>query len=174
MRACPRACPGFRSWFPPIAFSIASLVPATVGTTKPEGRTARTSIIAQRHAQTGQSPQIQGGMERNQIKAQRQAAAVADGLNNSRVCGLIRRDIQPGENSMTTFERITRNPAVMGGKPCIRGTRVTVGLIVGMLAGGHDIPTLLADYPYLCREDVLEALRYAAWLSEERELELAG
>jgi len=39
-----------------------------------------------------------------------------------------------------------------------------------MLASGHDIATLLAEYPYLCREDVLEALRYAAWLSEEREL----
>ena len=81
--------------------------------------------------------------------------------------------MQSGENSMTTFQRITRNPAVMGGKPCIRGTRVTVGLIVGMLSGGHDMTTLPADYPHLCREDALEALRYAAWLSEERELELA-
>ena len=81
--------------------------------------------------------------------------------------------MQSGENSMTTFQRITRNPAVMGGKPCIRGTRVTVGLIVGMLSGGHDMTTLLAYHPHLCREDALEALRYAAWLSEERELELA-
>ncbi len=75
---------------------------------------------------------------------------------------------------MTTFKRITRDAAIMGGKPCIRGTRVTVGMIVGMLASGHEIATLLADYPYLCREDILEALRYAAWLSEGRELELAG
>ena len=75
---------------------------------------------------------------------------------------------------MTTIERITRNPAVMGSKPCVEGTRVTVGLIVGMLASGHDIAALLEDYPYLCREDILAALRYAAWLSEERELELVG
>lgn len=74
---------------------------------------------------------------------------------------------------MTQFERINRDATVMGGKPCVRGTRVTVGMIVGMLASGHEIETLLADYPYLCREDILAALRYAAWLSEERELELA-
>lgn len=75
---------------------------------------------------------------------------------------------------MGTFQRIQRDPAVMGGKPCIRGSRVTVGMIVGMLGSGHDIDRLLDDYPYLTREDILEALRYAAWLSEARELELAG
>ena len=75
---------------------------------------------------------------------------------------------------MTAIKRISRNAAVMGGKPCIEGTRVTVGTIVGMLASGHDIASLLEDYPYLCREDILAALRYAAWLSEGRELELAG
>jgi len=74
---------------------------------------------------------------------------------------------------MATFERIQRNATVMGGKPCIRGTRVTVGMIVGMLGSGHGIDKLLTDYPYITREDILEALRYAAWLSEERELELA-
>ena len=62
----------------------------------------------------------------------------------------------------------------MGGKPCIRGSRVTVGMIVGMLGSGHDIDQLLTDYPYLTREDILEALRYAAWLTEGRELELTG
>ena len=75
---------------------------------------------------------------------------------------------------MTIFERIQRDTAVMGGKPCIRGTRVTVGTILGMLASGHDIPTLLEDYPYLNREDIMAALRYAAWLSEERDVELVG
>jgi len=75
---------------------------------------------------------------------------------------------------MTPFERITRDPRIMGGKPCVRGTRVTVGMIVGMLGNGHDMDKLLADYPYLTREDIQEALRYAAWLSEERELDLAG
>jgi len=75
---------------------------------------------------------------------------------------------------MAHFERIIRDPGTMGGKPCVRGTRVTVGMIVGMLGCGHDMEELLTDYPYLTREDIHEALRYAAWLSEERELELTG
>lgn len=75
---------------------------------------------------------------------------------------------------MTNFERITQNPAVMGGKPCIRGMRVTVGMVVGQIGAGLTIDQLLADYPYLEREDVLEALRYAAWRTQEREIDLAG
>lgn len=70
------------------------------------------------------------------------------------------------------FERITHDPAVMGGKPCIRGMRVTVGMIVGQIGAGVTIDELLEAYPYIEREDVLEALRYAAWLAEEREIEL--
>ena len=73
---------------------------------------------------------------------------------------------------MATLDRITRDPAVMGGRPCIRGMRVTVGMIVGQIGSGVTIADLLADYPYLEREDVLQALRYAAWLAEEREIEL--
>jgi uncharacterized protein (DUF433 family) len=73
---------------------------------------------------------------------------------------------------MTDFARISQDPAVMGGKPCIRGQRVTVGMIVGQIGGGRTIEALLADYPYLEHEDVLEALRYAAWRSEEREVDL--
>ena len=53
----------------------------------------------------------------------------------------------------------------MGGKPCVRGMRVTVGMIVGQIAAGHTIEEVLAEYPYLEREDVLQALRCAAWLS---------
>ena len=64
---------------------------------------------------------------------------------------------------MTNFTRITQDPAVMGGKPCIRGLRVTVGMIVAQIGAGRAIDELLSDYPYLEREDVLEALRYAAW-----------
>lgn len=74
---------------------------------------------------------------------------------------------------MERLDRITQNPGVMGGKPCIRGMRVTVGMLVGQIAGGRSIDDLLADYPYLEREDILQALRYAAWRSEERELKLA-
>ena len=75
---------------------------------------------------------------------------------------------------MNNFGRITQNPTVMGGKPCIRGMRVTVGMIVGQIGAGLTIDQLLADYPYLERDDVLEALRYAAWRSQEREIDLAG
>jgi len=60
-----------------------------------------------------------------------------------------------------TFDRITRNPAVMGGKACIRGMRVTVGMIVGQIGAGITIDELLADYPYLEREDILQALRFS-------------
>ena len=73
---------------------------------------------------------------------------------------------------MNSFERITQNPAVMGGKPCIRGLRVTVGMIVGQIGAGRNIDDILADYPYLEREDVLEALRYAAWRAQQREIDL--
>ena len=71
---------------------------------------------------------------------------------------------------MTTFDRITLSPGVMGGKACIRGLRVTVGAIVGQIGAGRSIEQILADYPYLEREDVLQALRYAAWRAEEREI----
>ena len=71
---------------------------------------------------------------------------------------------------MDTLDRITLNPNVMGGKACIRGQRVTVSMIVGQIGAGHSIEALLADYPYLEHEDVLQALRYAAWRIEEREL----
>lgn len=73
---------------------------------------------------------------------------------------------------MGDFSRITQDPAIMGGKPCIRGQRVTVGMIVGQIGAGRSLDELLDDYPYLEREDVLEALRYAAWRAQEREVEL--
>ncbi len=60
----------------------------------------------------------------------------------------------------------------MGGKACVRGMRVTVGMIVGQIGSGLSVDNLLADYPYLEREDVLQALRYAAWRAEEREYAL--
>jgi uncharacterized protein (DUF433 family) len=62
----------------------------------------------------------------------------------------------------------------MGGKPCIRGTRVTVGTLVGLVAAGRTIEEVLDAYPYLVRDDVLQALTYAAWRSEEREFSLSG
>ena len=74
---------------------------------------------------------------------------------------------------MAEFDRITHDPKVMGGKPTIRGIRVTVGTIVGLIGVGRTIEQVLADYPYLEREDVLQALRYAAWRADERELTLS-
>ncbi len=73
---------------------------------------------------------------------------------------------------MIHFDRITQDPAVMGGKACIRGMRVTVGMLVSQIGAGHTIEEILADHPYLEREDVLQALRYAAWLAEDREVAL--
>jgi uncharacterized protein (DUF433 family) len=75
-------------------------------------------------------------------------------------------------NTMTDFTRITQNPSVMGGKPCIRDLRVTVGMIVGQIGGGRTVDELLDDYPYLERDDILAALRYAAWRAQEREVDL--
>ena len=75
---------------------------------------------------------------------------------------------------MATLDRITQDPAVMGGKPCIRGLRVTVGAIVGQIGAGRSVQDILGDYPYLEQEDVAQALRYAAWRAEEREVRLAA
>ena len=75
---------------------------------------------------------------------------------------------------MEKLDRITQNPEVMGGKACIRGMRVTVSMILGQIGAGHSIEQVLADYPYLEREDILQALRYAAWLAEGREVVLSG
>jgi uncharacterized protein (DUF433 family) len=65
--------------------------------------------------------------------------------------------------SMNQFTRITFDPQVMGGKPCIRGMRVTVGMIVGLVANGKSHAEILALYPYLEEDDIREALSYAAW-----------
>ena len=70
------------------------------------------------------------------------------------------------------FLRITQNPDVMTGKACIRGMRVTVSMILGNLGEGVTVEQLLASYPYLEREDVLEAIRYGAWLASGREVKL--
>ena len=74
---------------------------------------------------------------------------------------------------MKSFSRITLDPQVMGGKPCIRGMRVTVGTVVSLLAAGRSTPEILKAYPYLEEADVHEALAYAAWRLEETELPLA-
>lgn len=75
---------------------------------------------------------------------------------------------------MNTLTRITFDTNVMGGKPCIRGTRVTVGTIVGLVASGHSTDDILKAYPYLEAADISEAFAYAAWRVEETEAPLAA
>ena len=71
------------------------------------------------------------------------------------------------EVTMKTLDRITFDPQVMGGKPCIRGLRVTVGTIVGLIAAGQTRDEILELYPYLEPKDIDQALTYAAWRVEE-------
>ena len=71
---------------------------------------------------------------------------------------------------MQQLTRITLDPHVMGGKPCIRGMRVTVGAILGLMSAGESHEAILAAYPYLEEEDLREALAYAAWRASEYEV----
>jgi uncharacterized protein (DUF433 family) len=73
---------------------------------------------------------------------------------------------------MKKLTRITFDAQVMGGKPCIRGMRITVGTVVGLLAAGHTTADILKAYPYLEEEDLREALAYAAWRAEEADIPL--
>jgi uncharacterized protein (DUF433 family) len=75
---------------------------------------------------------------------------------------------------MKALTRITTNPGIMGGKPCIRGLRVTVGTVVGLVAAGRSTDEILTLYPYLEEPDIAEALAYAAWRAEEIEIPLAS
>ena len=75
---------------------------------------------------------------------------------------------------MQNLSHITFDPNVMGGKPCIRGLRITVGMIVGLIASGYSNADILKAYPYLEEEDIREALSYAAWRAEEIELPLVA
>ncbi|HEX6898286.1 MAG TPA: DUF433 domain-containing protein [Thermoanaerobaculia bacterium] len=74
---------------------------------------------------------------------------------------------------MPAFDRITLDPDVMGGKPCIRGMRITVGTILGLLASRHTEDEILKAYPYLESEDIQAALAYATWRVEEIEVPVA-
>lgn len=74
---------------------------------------------------------------------------------------------------MGPLDRITQQPGVMGGKACVRGMRVTVGMVVSQIGAGRAVDEILGDYPYIDKEDIMQALRYAAWRAEEREVLLA-
>ena len=73
---------------------------------------------------------------------------------------------------MQPLPRITFDPNIMGGKPCIRGMRVTVGMIVGLIAANRTRDEILKAYPYLEDQDITEALSYAAWRVEEIDVPL--
>jgi uncharacterized protein (DUF433 family) len=73
---------------------------------------------------------------------------------------------------MNLLERVTHNPTVMGGKPCLRGMRVTVGTVLGLLSSGKTTDDILNLYPYLEADDIRAALQYAAWRTQETELPL--
>ncbi len=75
---------------------------------------------------------------------------------------------------MAQIDRITMDPSVMGGKPCIRGLRVTVPTVLGLLAAGRSRDEILQAYPYLEAEDINQCLAYAAWRMEERDVPLAA
>jgi len=75
---------------------------------------------------------------------------------------------------MKSLARITFDPKVMGGKPCIRGMRVTVGTLVGLVAAGHSFADILKAYPYLEQDDLRVARAYADWRVEEIELPLTA
>jgi uncharacterized protein (DUF433 family) len=85
---------------------------------------------------------------------------------------------KPSENvrfeimNLPQFERISINPAIMGGKPCLGQTRVTVGTITGLVASEVSFDEILRLYPCLTRDDIHAALLYAAWRAEEQEIEL--
>ena len=79
-----------------------------------------------------------------------------------------------GPSGMPQLTRITRDAAVMGGKPCIRGMRVTVGAVVGLVAAGRTRDEILREYLYLEPDDITEALSYAAWRAQEVEVRLSA
>jgi uncharacterized protein (DUF433 family) len=82
--------------------------------------------------------------------------------------------MRAGVETMPPFDRITFDANVMGGKACVRGMRVTVGTIVGLVASGRTVTEILKAYPYLEEEDLRQALRFAAWRVEEADLPLTG
>ena len=80
------------------------------------------------------------------------------------------RDTQPSAGTPATgFDRLSHNPHIVGGKPIIRGMRVTVGMVLGELGAGTTIEEILDDFE---REDILQAIRCGAWLARERVIDL--
>ena len=70
---------------------------------------------------------------------------------------------------MEQFNRISHDISIMGGKACIKGTRVTVGMILTQISGGRTVDELLVEYPYITYDDIMQAILYAAWAVDARE-----
>ncbi len=104
----------------------------------------------------------------------RKPGTVRPGLTRFRHDGPAIKKERKGGTGLVKFSRITRDPLVMGGTPCIRGLRVTVGTVVGLMASCESRERILEAYPSLEPADLDEALAYAAWRLEEREEELVG
>jgi uncharacterized protein (DUF433 family) len=75
---------------------------------------------------------------------------------------------------MENFKHINHDSEIMGGKACIRGTRVTVGMIVTQISEGKTEEDLLLEYPYLTKEGIVQALKYAAWAVDAKEMEIVS
>jgi uncharacterized protein (DUF433 family) len=101
------------------------------------------------------------------------SSSIPVGLGEFRPLSEVAPEVRYDEG-VQELRRITVNPAIMGGKACIRGMRVTVGMIVESIATGRSIPELLADFPYLEEQDIREALAYAAGLAQGRDIRLAS
>ena len=71
-------------------------------------------------------------------------------------------------SQLQPFDRITIDPDIMNGRPCIRGMRVQVSLVLNLVANGLTVKEIIEDYPYVEPEDISQCLRYAAWLAEDR------
>ena len=127
---------------------------------------------ANRAAQTGEHAETSVKPTRRKT-GERSDTQTCAGLGRKQLGGPLAIEFQKGV-PVTDLDRITQSPDMMSGRPCIRGMRVTVSMIVGQIGTGVGIDELLTDYPYLEREDIMQALRYAAWRSGEREVLLAS
>jgi uncharacterized protein (DUF433 family) len=76
--------------------------------------------------------------------------------------------VEKGTIAMNQFDRITFDPNIMGGKACIRGMRITVSTVLGLVASGMNTEQIIADFPYLEPDDIRQSLEYAAWLASDR------
>ena len=108
------------------------------------------------------------------VSCQRNPRTATVRLASLPLSGAARPHVLRYDDDVQHFNRITMDPEVMGGKPCIRGMRVTVGMLVEAMASGRTIEQLLADFPYIEEPDIREALAFAARVAQGHEIRLAS